>query len=167
MISNQLSDDSKLIMERNVTSRVKKAAPFLYTDNDPYLALIDGNLFWIIDMYTVSDKYPYAQPADTRRINERSGLPMSFNYIRNSVKAVVNAYDGTMDFYVFDETDPLIQTYAKIFPSLFSDKNEMSPSLLDHIRYPEDLFTSDVISFFHSLERCFWLWRTVEYRKKK
>ena len=69
LISNQLSDDSKLIMERNIVSRVKKAAPFLYTDNDPYLALIDGNLFWIIDMYTVSDKYPYAQPADTRRIN--------------------------------------------------------------------------------------------------
>ena len=154
MISNQLSDDSKLIMERNVTSRVKKAAPFLYTDNDPYLALIDGNLFWIIDMYTVSDKYPYAQPADTRRINERSGLPMSFNYIRNSVKAVVNAYDGTMDFYVFDETDPLIQTYAKIFPSLFSDKNEMSPSLLDHIRYPEDLFTiqSDMYRDYHMID---------------
>ena len=79
LISNQLSDDSKLIMERNVVSRVKKAAPFLYTDNDPYLALIDGNLFWIIDMYTVSDKYPYAQPADTRRINENSGLPLNFN----------------------------------------------------------------------------------------
>ena len=93
LISNQLSDDSKLIMERNVVSRVKKAAPFLYTDNDPYLALIDGNLFWIIDMYTVSDKYPYAQPADTRRINENSGLPINFNYLRNSVKAVVNAYD--------------------------------------------------------------------------
>ena len=141
MISNQLSDDSKIIMERNVTSRVKKAAPFLYTDNDPYLALIEGDLFWIIDMYTVSDKYPYAQPADTRRINERSGLPMNFNYIRNSVKAVVNAYDGTMKFYVFDEADPLIQSYANIFPSLFTDKSEMSSSLLDHIRYPEDLFT--------------------------
>ena len=84
LISNQLSDDSKLIMERNVVSRVKKAAPFLYTDNDPYLALIDGNLFWIIDMYTVSDKYPYAQPADTRRINENSGLPLNFNYLRNN-----------------------------------------------------------------------------------
>ena len=151
MISNQLSDDSKIIMERNITSRVKKAAPFLYTDNDPYLALIEGDLFWIIDMYTVSDKYPYAQPADTRRINERSGLPASFNYIRNSVKAVVNAYDGTMDFYVFDETDPLIQTYAKIFPTLFSDKSSMSSSLLDHIRYPEDLFTiqSDMYKDYH------------------
>ena len=114
LISNQLSDDSKLIMERNVVSRVKKAAPFLYTDNDPYLALIDGNLFWIIDMYTVSDKYPYAQPADTRRINENSGLPMNFNYLRNSVKAVVNAYDGTMNFYVVDENDPLI-CHTKIF----------------------------------------------------
>ena len=151
LISNQLSDDSKLIMERNVVSRVKKAAPFLYTDNDPYLALIDGNLFWIIDMYTVSDKYPYAQPADTRRINENSGLPMNFNYLRNSVKAVVNAYDGTMNFYVVDENDPLISSYKDIFPDLFTPKSSMSSELLDHIRYPEDLFTiqSDMYRDYH------------------
>ncbi len=151
LISNQLSDDSKLIMERNIVSRVKKAAPFLYTDNDPYLALIDGNLFWIIDMYTVSDKYPYAQPADTRRINENSGLPINFNYLRNSVKAVVNAYDGTMNFYVVDENDPIMSAYNDIFPSLFSPKSEMSSELLDHIRYPEDLFTiqSDMYRDYH------------------
>ncbi len=151
LISNQLSDDSKLIMERNIVSRVKKAAPFLYTDNDPYLALIDGNLFWIIDMYTVSDKYPYAQPADTRRINENSGLPVNFNYLRNSVKAVVNAYDGTMNFYVVDESDPIMTAYNDIFPDLFSPKSEMSSELLDHIRYPEDLFTiqSDMYRDYH------------------
>ena len=151
LISNQLSDDSKLIMERNVVSRVKKAAPFLYTDNDPYLALIDGKLFWIIDMYTVSDKYPYAQPADTRRINENSGLPMNFNYLRNSVKAVVNAYDGTINFYIVDENDPLISSYNDIFPNLFTSKSLMSSELLDHIRYPEDLFTiqSDMYRDYH------------------
>ena len=151
LISNQLSDDSKLIMERNIVSRVKKAAPFLFTDNDPYLALIDGNLFWIIDMYTVSDKYPYAQPADTRRINENSGLPVNFNYLRNSVKAVVNAYDGTMNFYVVDENDPIMTAYNDIFPDLFSPKSEMSSELLDHIRYPEDLFTiqSDMYRDYH------------------
>ena len=151
LISNQLSDDSKLIMERNIVSRVKKAAPFLYTDNDPYLALIDGNLFWIIDMYTVSDKYPYAQPADTRRINENSGLPVNFNYLRNSVKAVVSAYDGTMNFYVVDENDPIMTAYNDIFPDLFSLKSEMSSELLDHIRYPEDLFTiqSDMYRDYH------------------
>ena len=154
LISNQLSDTSKLIMERNVISRVKKAAPFLYTDNDPYLALIDGDLFWIIDLYTVSDRYPYAQPADSGRINDRSGLPINFNYIRNSVKAVVNAYDGTMDFYVFDENDPLIKSYTKIFPAMFSDKSEMSDTLLDHIRYPEDLFTvqSDMYRDYHMID---------------
>ena len=151
LISNQLSDDSKLIMERNVVSRVKKAAPFLYTDNDPYLALIKGDLFWIIDMYTVSDKYPYAQPADTRRINENSGLPINFNYLRNSVKAVINAYDGTIDFYVVDSQDPIIQSYVDIFPDLFSLEEEMSDELLDHIRYPEDLFTiqSDMYRDYH------------------
>ena len=154
LISNQLSDDSKLIMERNVVSRVKKAAPFLYTDNDPYLALVDGNLFWIIDMYTVSDKYPYAQPADTRRINENSGLPMNFNYLRNSVKAVVNAYDGTMNFYVVDEKDPLISSYNDIFPDLFTPKSFMSSELLEHIRYPEDLFTiqSDMYRDYHMID---------------
>ena len=151
LISNQLSDDSKLIMERNVVSRVKKAAPFLYTDNDPYLALIKGDLFWILDMYTVSDKYPYAQPADTRRINENSGLPINFNYLRNSVKAVINAYDGTIDFYVVDSQDPIIQSYVDIFPDLFSPEEEMSNELLDHIRYPEDLFTiqSDMYRDYH------------------
>ena len=151
LISNQLSEDSKLIMERNIVSRVKKAVPFLYTDNDPYLALIQGDLFWIIDMYTVSDKYPYAQPADTRRINENSGLPMNFNYLRNSVKAVVNAYDGTMNFYVVDSKDPIIQSYQDIFPDLFSSESDMSTDLLDHIRYPEDLFTiqSDMYRDYH------------------
>lgn len=154
LISNQLSDDSKLIMERNIVSRVKKGAPFLYTDNDPYLALIDGQLFWIIDMYTVSDKYPYAQPADTRRINENSGLPMNFNYLRNSVKAVVNAYDGTLNYYVVDEEDPIIQSYVDIFPELFSSKSEMTSELLDHIRYPEDLFTiqSDMYRDYHMID---------------
>lgn len=153
-ISNQLSDDSKLIMERNIVSRVKKAAPFLYTDNDPYLALIDGDLFWIIDMYTVSDKYPYAQPADTRRINENSGLPINFNYLRNSVKAVVNAYDGTMNFYVVDEEDPIISSYVEIFPELFSSRELMSNELLDHIRYPEDLFTiqADMYKDYHMID---------------
>ena len=154
LISNQLSDDSKLIMERNVISRVKKAAPFLYTDNDPYLALIEGNLYWIIDMYTVSDKYPYAQPADTRRLNENSGLPVNFNYLRNSVKAVVNAYDGTLTFYVADESDPIIRSYQKIFPELFSKKESMSNELLDHIRYPEDLFTiqADMYRDYHMID---------------
>ena len=154
LISNQLSDDSKLIMERNIVSRVKKGAPFLYTDNDPYLALINGQLYWIIDMYTVSDKYPYAQPADTRRINENSGLPMNFNYLRNSVKAVVNAYDGTLNYYVVDEEDPIIQSYVDIFPDLFSLQSEMSSELLDHIRYPEDLFTiqSDMYRDYHMID---------------
>ena len=154
LISNQLSDDSKLIMERNVVSRVKKAVPFLYTDNDPYLALIEGNLFWIIDMYTVTDKYPYAQPADTRRLNANSGLPVNFNYLRNSVKAVVNAYDGTLKFYVSDNSDPIISSYQKIFPELFSNKDTMSEELLEHIRYPEDLFTiqADMYRDYHMID---------------
>ncbi len=151
LISNQLTSDSKVIMVRNVLQRVKKAAPFLYTDNDPYLALVDGNLFWIVDMYTVSDRYPYAQPANTSRINERSGLPETFNYIRNSVKAVVNAYDGTMNFYVVDTKDPLILSYSKIFPELFTPESSISDLLKSHLRYPEDKFTiqSDMYRDYH------------------
>ena len=151
LISNQLTNDSKVIMVRNILERVKKAAPFLYTDNDPYVALIDGNLFWIVDMYTVTDRYPYAQPANTSRINERSGLPGNFNYIRNSVKAVVNAYDGTMSFYVEEADDPLIRSYNNIFPKLFTPKSEMPDSLINHVRYPEDLFTiqSDMYRKYH------------------
>ena len=151
LISNQLTSDSKVIMVRNVLQRVKKAAPFLYTDNDPYLALVDGNLFWIVDMYTVSDRYPYAEPANTSRINERSGLPETFNYIRNSVKAVVNAYDGTMHFYLVDTIDPLILSYSKIFPELFTPESSISDSLKSHLRYPEDQFTiqSDMYRDYH------------------
>lgn len=151
LISNQFKSDSKVIMVRNIVQRVKKAAPFLYTDNDPYLALIDGNLFWIIDMYTVSNRYPYSQQANTSRINERSGLPQNFNYIRNSVKAVVNAYDGTMVFYVEETKDPLIKSYSQMFPQLFTPKSDMPESLLGHLRYPEDFFTiqSDMYRDYH------------------
>ena len=151
LISNQFKSDSKIIMVRNIVQRVTKVAPFLYTDNDPYLALIDGNLFWIVDMYTISDRYPYSQIANTSRINDRSGLPENFNYIRNSVKAVVNAYDGTMVFYVQDTEDPLIESYSQMFPQLFTPKSAMPESLRAHLRYPEDFFTiqSDMYRDYH------------------
>ena len=151
LISNQIKSDSKIIMVRNIVERVIKAAPFLYTDNDPYLVLVDGNLFWIVDMYTVSDRFPYAERANTSRINERSGLPENFNYIRNSVKATVNAYDGSMVFYVQDTEDPLIESYSQMFPELFTAKSDMPESLLGHLRYPEDFFTiqSDMYRDYH------------------
>ena len=110
--------------------RVKQIAPFLRLDSDPYMVVAEGKLWWIQDAYTVTDHFPYS---DSYR--------GEFNYIRNSVKAVVDAYDGSVDFYIFDEEDALIQTYATAFPSLFKSRDEMPASLLSHVRYPRDFFS--------------------------
>lgn len=152
LISGQVASDSKVLMERNIVDRVLRLAPFLYTDSDPYLILTDdGRLVWMIDMYTVTANYPYAQAAATDRLNRTSDLPRSFNYIRNSVKATVDAYDGTIQLYVVDTEDPLIKTQMKIFPDVFIDGAEMPADIRDHMRYPEDLFRiqSDQYTLYH------------------
>jgi uncharacterized membrane protein (UPF0182 family) len=152
LISNQLTSQSKALMIRNVSQRLLTAAPFLRVDSDPYLVVMQGRLVWVVDMYTVSAAYPYAAPASTVRLgNEEGTLPPTFNYVRNSVKATVDAYDGTMKFYVVDETDPLIRAYEGAFPSLFTDGSQMPADLVSHLRYPEDLFRvqSDMYLRFH------------------
>jgi uncharacterized membrane protein (UPF0182 family) len=163
LISGQITSDSKVLLVRNLRDRLEKAAPFLAADTDPYLVIDSaGHLVWVQDMFTVTDRYPYSTPADdgastasgtpaAGRLSVDSGLPNDFNYIRNSVKATVDAYDGTITFYVFDETDPIVRAYQRIFPDLFSDKDEMPAELLDHLRYPEDLFRvqSDVYTRYH------------------
>ena len=106
----------------------------------PTRCVVDGKLIWIIDGYTTTDDYPYAQRAVTGQLPPGSGLGHRFNYVRNSVKAVVDAYDGTVTFYVVDPTDPLIQAYQKAFPNLFTDGSKMPDALRAHLRYPEDLF---------------------------
>lgn len=152
LISNQLTSESKTLMIRNVSKRLLTAAPFLSVDSDPYLVVLGGRLVWVVDMYTVSDNYPYASPALTDRLGTGDGtLPQTFNYVRNSVKATVDAYDGTMKFYVVDNTDPLIKAYEGAFPGLFTDGSQMPKELVDHLRYPEDLFRvqSDMYLRFH------------------
>ncbi len=163
LISGQITGDSRMLMVRNLRDRLEKAAPFLAADTDPYLVIdAEGHLVWVQDMYTVTDRYPYSTPADSTastaggvpaagRLNVASGLPSDFNYIRNSVKATVDAFDGTITFYLFDDTDPIVRAYQGIFPDLFSEKDEMPPELLDHLRYPEDLFRvqSDVYTKYH------------------
>ena len=164
LISGQVTSDSRVLMVRNLRDRIAKAAPFLYTDSDPYLVVLDGRLVWLQDLYTVTDRFPYSTPADETASTAQEGvaatgrlsaanatLPSDFNYIRNSVKATIDAYDGTMRFYVIDETDPLIRAYRSIFPALFSDLSEMPAGLTDHLRYPEDLFRvqSDVYTRYH------------------
>ncbi|MEO1063523.1 MAG: UPF0182 family protein [Actinomycetota bacterium] len=139
LISSEMQSESRILMNRDVVDRVETVAPFLRLDADPYPAVIDGDVIWILDGYTITDRYPYAQEADRDQLSPGTGLTTDFNYIRNSVKVTVDAYDGSVLLYVIDESDPLIQAYRDIFPDLFAD-GPPSAELEAQFRYPEDLF---------------------------
>jgi len=146
LISGQVTSNSKLLMIRDIMSRVDKLAPFLHFDADPYPVVLNGRIVWVIDSYTTTDQYPYSQ------VNTgNGGLSGNTNYVRNSVKATVDAYDGTVHFFVVDNKDPLIRAYRKAFPDLFTDGSKMPAGLREHLRYPEDLFSmqSNVFSKYH------------------
>ncbi len=140
LISNFVTEDSKVMFVRDVRGRVEKLAPFLHFDADPYPVLDKGRIIYVVDGYTTTDRYPYAQNAPVAELPRKSGLRHDFNYVRNSVKATVDAFTGEVVFYVVDLEDPLITAYQKAFEGLFKPMNEMPASLFDHIRYPEDLF---------------------------
>ena len=140
LISNQITGGSKIHYVRDIRDRVEQLAPFLHYDADPYPVIIEGRVQWVLDAYTTTSMYPYGQTADISQLTEGSGLDHRFNYIRNSVKAVVDAYDGTVDFYVMPTPDPIIEAYREAFPSLFSDFEDMPETLQEHLRYPEDMF---------------------------
>ena len=129
LISGNVTAGSRILFHRLIQERIQRVAPFLRLDHDPYLVVADHRAIWLQDAYTVSDALPYSQA-------DRDGV----NYIRNSVKIALDAYDGTVTFYVADPTDPLVRTYARIFPTLFRPLEAMPPGLRQHIRYPEDLF---------------------------
>jgi len=129
LISGELTPESRVLYYRNIRERVNHLAPFLALDSDPYLVIMEGRLFWIQDAYTTTNRYPYSQPF--------SG---GINYIRNSVKAVIDAYNGSVTFYVTDSDDALIRTYQSIFPELFTPAEQMPESLRVHLRYPESMF---------------------------
>ena len=154
LISDKLAPDSKVLLEREIRGRVKRLAPFLFSDADPYIVISEGKLKWILDLYTITDRYPYSAVAATGRLNQGPGLPNGFNYIRNSVKAVIDAYDGTMDLYVIDPDDPLIQANEAIFPGVFKPLAELPPDIISHFRYPEDLFRvqTDMYTLYHMTE---------------
>jgi len=141
LISDQVTNQSQLLFRRSLFDRLPRIAPFLRYDKDPYLVVTaEGRLVWIADAYTVSDRFPHAQSFFPTSF-VRTGLDRApFNYIRNSVKIVMNAYDGRMSFYVADPSDPLVQAYGGIFPGLFRPLDEMPADLLPHLRYPEELF---------------------------
>jgi len=138
--SNDIVPDSVLLLHRNIIDRVLHLAPFLTFDDDPYMVVgDDGALYWMLDAYTTSDNYPYSR---SMVVEGRS-----VNYIRNSVKAVIDAYNGNVTFYVFDDTDPLINAYQKMYPQLFQPKTQMPGFLMQHIRYPELLFETQALTY--------------------
>jgi uncharacterized membrane protein (UPF0182 family) len=130
LVSGALAPESRLIMRRNIADRVERIAPFFLYDKDPYIVLADGKLYWIIDGYTVSSNHPYSQPDSVMKVN----------YMRNAVKAVIDAYDGTTTFYRADDRDPILKMYESIFPDLIKPMDEMPSAIKRHIRYPQDLF---------------------------
>ena len=149
LISGYFTPESRIHYYRNIVERVNQVAPFLRFDGDPYISVVDGKLQWIIDAYTVSERYPYSEPIleseNVGSILDRESLRQiargEVNYIRNSVKVAVDAFDGTMRFFVVDETDPVLTTYRKIFPKLFIPKDSIPENIKDNFRYPADLFT--------------------------
>ena len=161
VLSSLINSGSKILYNRSPRERVAKVAPWLTLDGDPYPSIVDGKIVWIIDGYTTSAGYPYAQTTtlstattDALTTNSTSVTAQqnkNVNYIRNSVKATVDAYDGNVVLYQWDEKDPVLKTWMKAFPNTVTPKSEMSKQLLEHIRYPEDLFRvqRDVLSSYH------------------
>jgi uncharacterized membrane protein (UPF0182 family) len=138
LISRNVTDESRVIYNRDIEGRVRELAPFLRFDGNPYPVVADGRISWVIDAYTTTADYPYSQSVDT---DVNGSLAGGYNYVRNSVKAVIDAYDGDVTFYVVDDTDPLIAAWASVFPDMFTGADEVPPELEAHFRYPEDIFT--------------------------
>ncbi len=143
LISGEIREDSRVLVERNVGHILDNVAPFLTLDTDPYPVILDGRILWVVDLYTTSSWYPYAQPLTSPaigRLAESSDLRQGMNYVRNSVKAVVDANHGNVNFYLTDPDDPLARAWAQAFPGLFDPMSEMPAGLEEHLRYPQDLF---------------------------
>lgn len=141
LFSQYIDSSSRILINRNISDRVRNLAPFLDYDQDPYLVLAEGKLYWIIDAYTSTDKYPYSESIRVVDNNNQQKRSVSEkNYWRNSVKVIVDAYEGTIDFYISDPEDPMIRVYSKIFPNTFQSIDNLPESLASHIRYPTDYF---------------------------
>nr|WP_308799333.1 UPF0182 family protein [Agromyces protaetiae] len=145
-LSDGVNDESQILYDRNPLDRVRKVAPYLTLDSDAYPSVVDGKIVWIVDAYTMSDQYPYSNKVSMSEATADSeGLAPTLafdeiNYIRNSVKATVDAYDGSVTLYAWDEDDPILQTWQKVFPTSIQSMEEMSGDLMSHVRYPADLF---------------------------
>jgi uncharacterized membrane protein (UPF0182 family) len=153
-ISSFITPQSRVMMTREIGDRARSAAPFLQYDGDPYLVTQGGKLYWVMDAYTSTDRFPYSDRVDLASISATGNLRGTSNYIRNSVKVVIDAYEGTMRFYLVDPNDALAATYQKIFPSLFTPGDQMPAGLRAHLRYPEDLFKVQAAQYrdYHILD---------------
>ncbi len=137
LVSPQVTDKTEMLYRRKILERAQELAPFLTFDQDPYAVVVDGRIYWILDGYTTGSTYPYAE---SKTFQPTSNNPVDINYVRNSVKVVIDAYEGTADFYVIDSKDPIIKAYQATFPTLFKPINEMPAGLQAHLRVPVDLF---------------------------
>ena len=146
LVSSNITGQSKILYVRDVVSRVEKVMPYLAYEEDPYMTIVDGKLYWILDAYTTSSKYPYSEPYASESNEMRAT-----NYIRNSIKVIVDAYDGSTNFYIVDDTDPIAQTYQKIYPKLFKPYSDISDEMKTHLRYPNAMFKiqAGVYSKYH------------------
>jgi uncharacterized membrane protein (UPF0182 family) len=155
LLSGALKPESKILYVRDPRERVRKAAPYLELDQDPYPVVIGGRIVWVVDGFTTSNGYPYSERRDLDQLTADSVTARQnarqINYIRNSVKATVDAYDGTVTLYRWDDQDPVLRTWEKVFPGSLRPRSEMSPELLAHVRYPEDLFKiqRDLVTAYH------------------
>ncbi len=157
LISSQLRPDSRVLVERNVVQIVRSVAPFLSPDADPYPVILDGKILWVLDLYTTTSFYPYSQPVDSEalaRLTVASNVERGTNYIRNSVKAVIDADNGDVTFYLWDSNDPVSRAWADTYPGLFRDVASMPEGLVEHLRYPQDLFRlqSEIYLEYHVTE---------------
>ncbi len=151
LVSDLVTSQSRLMFVRDITQMAQKAAPFLSYDSDPYPVLSGGQISWVLDAYTTTDNYPYSQNVDTSSLPANSGLNQNLNYVRNSVKVVVNAYSGKMTFYdvtgLTKTKDPILQTWEKVFPGMFVPVSQMPKALEAHLRYPEDLLSVQAATY--------------------
>lgn len=166
LLSSRVNSESQILYDRTPAERVRQIAPWLNVDQDPYPAVVDGRVVWLLDGYTTSNSFPNSQRVDLRDATSDSTSSWSssgvaredVNYMRNSVKAIVDAYDGTVSLYAWDEEDPILKTWDKAYPGILKDKSEISDDLLNHIRYPQDMFKvqRQVLGRYHMTDPMAW-----------
>lgn len=172
MLTDRVNSESKILYDRTPRERAQKVAPWLTFDSDAYPSVVDGRIVWVLDAYTTSANYPNSNLIDWEATTsaliepQRTMLPTQANYVRNSVKAVVDAYDGTVKLYAWDESDPVLQTWQKVYPGTVLPKADISSELLKHLRYPQDMFKiqREILGRYHTTNSYTWFQNSDRWR---